>query len=214
MKYLLAFACLLQACVQGHLSTSTDIGFPKNTHPVSAFWPAFDRLPEKGAEYHVELFVRLACRKHPHWLLDPLKGYVGHVFLALKKRNGPDSLVQYFGFYPRAGFPGVFNNKPVDAALADNANHQYDASFGADLNREKFDSLMLRAQSLAKTMRYQTYKYNCVDFATELMNSIVSGNAFALPQRKHSLLPKYCHTPEDLFFLIINKKLHHESEEF
>jgi hypothetical protein len=198
MKQILSTACLLLiSCTTSHIPKPAAISCP-------TYMAGYDQIPDSDSHCFLRIYVRLASHHHPRLLFNPLTGSVGHVFLSLQKANNQDSCVRYFGFYPKNGFPGIFSNKPVTGIFIDNRRSLSDAVFRWNITPQELKSLLRKIQSMADHGIYQTYSHNCVDFALEILNQFKISSSLEILTYRHPLLPRSCHTPEDLYTVLLS----------
>jgi hypothetical protein len=140
--------------------------------PIEAadLWTGFNQIPDTSSVCSVTLLVQKA--------LDPLSG---HAFLQLVKSNGQDSIVRYIGFYRANPKQALFSDAPVPAKLTDDGYHAYHASMRRQISPSELQAVLRELQRLS-TVRYQTYRFNSVDFALRLMDELRLTDPVFLPR--------------------------------
>jgi hypothetical protein len=151
------------------------------------YWTAFNHLPDSESVCAITLLVQKA------W--DPLSG---HAFLQLTKSDGPDSVIQYVGFYRQNPKQALFSDEPVPARLIDDAYHTYHASLRRQITPAELRVVLQELQRLS-TVRYQTFHFNSVDFALRLMDQLRLTNPLLLTGRSA--------TPGRLYRLLKKRKM-------
>jgi len=174
MRPILTTGLLLLALLHSFAQFTTgirNVSEPANI-PVepTGLWTGFNELPDSGSVCSVTLLVQKS------W--DPLSG---HAFLQLVKSNNQDSVVRYIGFYRTNPKQAQFSDEPVPAKLTDDGYHAYHASLRRQVSLADLQAVLHELQRLS-TVRYQTYHFNSVDFALQLMDELRLADPVFLPR--------------------------------
>ena len=173
--------CTFSHCLgQGIWAFKKQTDTPAVRKPVLNYLTPFTRLPDSGVTYSVTLLVEKA--------LHPL---AGHAFLRLSKSNGKDSVVQYIGFYRLNPYQALLSDQPVAAKLEDDAFHAYHAFWRKPITPSQLQTALGEIQRLAASHRYQTFHFNSVNFALEVMNRIDPTHPLSIPHRLATSLRLY-----------------------
>jgi len=119
--------------------------------------PSFNLLSDSGSICSITLLVQKA------W--NPLSG---HAFLELTKSHGPDSVVRYVGFDRQNPKQILFSDAPVPSKLTDDAFHAYHGSLRRRITPAELRAVLQELKQLSAS-RYQTFRFNSVDFALRVM---------------------------------------------
>lgn len=132
---------------------------------LSTRFKAFDSI-QGLAGYELLLCADIPDNTNPDRV--HVKDETGHVFIILSKFAGADTAHIVFGFYPRRPASSILF-KNVRCEILDNGNREYDVHIRRALNAEEFALLTETALALT-SKKYNLNKYNCYDYALELVN--------------------------------------------
>ncbi len=141
----------------------------------------FNNIPNAGATYEVKLCVDIPNNNNPDELWN-MSDRAGHVFLAITKTNGIQSITQNIGFYPettrKAASFGTTNSAIVDDGNPQK-RHEFDASIiMPNISQSDFQSV-LNQMILKSQEQYDLNNYNCAHFALDVLNIIRPSNSIA-----------------------------------
>jgi hypothetical protein len=134
---------------------------------LSSRFKAFDSV-QGAAKHEFMLCADIPDNTDPDRL--HVKDETGHVFLTLSKFLGTDTVHIVFGFYPRRPASSILF-KNVRCEILDNGNRDYDVHIRKQIDAEEFE-LMLETAVTLTNRKYNLNKYNCYDYALELVNSL------------------------------------------
>lgn len=161
------------------LAQSAQVGERKGID-LRRFFKSFDRVPDPGASYAVQLCTDVPVNHDP----TALVGFMGienagHTFLVLSKSNGASLVTQSFGFYA-ARLPSPWHpTRPVPSMIKDNSLHEINAAITCCLTGAQFSLLKEKALQDAGN-DYHLVRFNCSDYALGVYNS-VQENPIILP---------------------------------
>jgi hypothetical protein len=127
----------------------------------------FDSIQGEAA-YSIALCADIPDNNNPDRV--HVKDETGHVFIVLTKIAGIDTVDVVFGFYPRRPASSILF-KNVRCEILDNGNRKYDVHIKKDINAEEFDLMIDKSVELTGK-KYNLNKYNCYDYALELVNAL------------------------------------------
>jgi hypothetical protein len=139
---------------------------------LQRFFKSFDRVPDPGASYAVQLCTDVPVNQDP----TALVGFMGienagHTFLVLTKWNGAHLVTQCFGFYA-ARLPSPWHpTRPVPSMIKDNSHHEINAAITSWLTGAQFSFLKEKALQDARN-DYHLVRFNCSDYALGVYNSV------------------------------------------
>ncbi|MEI9945850.1 MAG: hypothetical protein WDN26_16720 [Chitinophagaceae bacterium] len=142
----------------------------------------FDNVPDAGATCSIEIFTDIPVDGDPTKLFNWRTGSPGHTFLQLKKVNGAQSVCQNIGFYPKTAWKVTSTSAPVDGKFVDNAHHDFNASFKAEVSTSWLRGGLLYIKSLIPTVKYDIDDYNCTDWALNVFNFTAPTSELQIPR--------------------------------
>lgn len=174
---------------------------------VDDYLKCFDNIPDAGATCSIEIFTDLPVNGNPYNFFNWENGSPGHTFLQIKKSNGSQSVQQNIGFYPDQSWKTILTPAPVTGKFADNADHEFNASFKMNLSPEQLQSVITEIEYLAKFVKYDIDEYNCTDFALQVFNIVRTGNALEIPKYNipGGMAPFGTNTPHGLYQALLGK---------
>jgi len=174
---------------------------------VTAFMKCFSGVPDAGAECSITIFTDLPVNNNPSIFFDWVTGATGHVFLQLTKATGMQSVTQIVGFTAQKPFSAITTDGPVAGKVVDNTGHKYNAYLMMDISIAQLRSAITEIEFLASTMSYDIARYNCVDFALQVINTIRGTSPLIIPKYQ---IPgqtfSTSNTPEGLYTLLASMK--------
>ena len=139
---------------------------------LERLFKCFDRVPDEGAHYSVQLCAEVPVKSDPMALVGWRGGEnAGHTFLVLKKWRDGIGVTQCFGFYPLRR-PSMWNPmKGVPSEIRDNEHHEINAAITVELTAAGFLLVLEKALFLAAN-EYRLVDFNCSDFALTVFNCV------------------------------------------
>lgn len=185
------------------LQVNYETSFSKPGIDVAAYMKCFSAVPDAGAECTISIFTDLPVNNDPSIFFDWMTGATGHCFLQLTKATGMQSVTQIIGFTAQKPFAAITQEASVAGKLVDNTGHKYNAYLTMDISLAQLRAAINEIQFLAGAMAYNIAKYNCVDFALQVMNTIRGVNPLIIPKFQ---IPgqtfSASNTPEGLYRLL------------
>ena len=139
---------------------------------LQKFINCFSAIPDAGSTCTIEILSDLPVDNDPNKLFNFDSESPGHVFLQIRKSNGPQSVLQNIGFYPETNWKAMLTPAPVKGKFVDNGRHEFNASLKMSLTPAQLRTTFTHMQSLANFIRYDIDEYNCTDFALEVFNYV------------------------------------------
>jgi hypothetical protein len=160
-------------------------------------------IPSNGATYDVELCADIPINGNPN--INVFLDKPGHAFLQITKTNGSASLSRSFGFYPKDQYSSLTLD-PVESVILEDNLHAYDAKIRMSLTETQYNQLMNYSINLANNTQYDLNNYNCVNFALDCFNSVLSsGNKISAPNIPIGYITNG-KTPASLYSNLVNMK--------
>ncbi|MBI1342863.1 MAG: hypothetical protein GC171_08015 [Terrimonas sp.] len=137
---------------------------------------------DANAQYEVLLCADVPDNDNPSRVI--YYGQPGHVFLVLNKIPFPgDTISQSFGLYPLHMFWSLSFHK-IRSKIGNNEKREYDIRLSKSLSAWEFARLLEQAVQLS-AHKYHIKKYNCMQFALDLFNTVsdiqLSANTVRFP---------------------------------
>ncbi|TDW96981.1 hypothetical protein [Dinghuibacter silviterrae] len=180
---------------------------------IQDIFQTFERVPDAGATYTLELCIALPVKNDPGASMN-FSGWglmAGHCFLILRKQNGPVAHSRSFGFYPARRLSFWKPLRPYPSCIRDNRLHRAHARTRMTISPQDFETVREAAFS-ASMSSYRLLDYNCADFALAVFNSVRAEPVVPppygvqcfgiplgynrLPSRKQMMIPQ---TPHGLY---------------
>ncbi|MBS1598447.1 MAG: hypothetical protein JST75_09475 [Bacteroidetes bacterium] len=175
---------------------------------VASYMDCFSTLADAGAQCTLSIFTDLPVDNNPDIFFNWYAGATGHVFLQLTKSNADRFVTQVIGFQPQKPMQAMFGAGSVASKIVDNGSHKYNASLTMNITPAQLASVISEIEFLAGTMQYDIAKYNCVDFALQVVNIIRGVNPLIIPRYQipgQDDITK-SNTPQGLYKLLQQKK--------
>ena len=148
---------------------------------IAKYLKCFETLADVGSICSIKILTDIPVNGDPSKFFDWTNSSPGHTFLQFTKTNAGNSIQQYFGFYPEAGWKTIASTAPVKGKFADNQGHEFNASLTMNITPDKFRSALNKIAYLSRFIQYDIDEYNCTDFALEVFNSVRAGNYLEIP---------------------------------
>jgi len=145
---------------------------------LQKFINCFNAVPDDGADCSIEIFADIPVDANPNTFFDFNTGSPGHVFINVRKSNGPQVASQNIGFYPKSGYKAS-TYAPTAGKLVNNEHHEFNASLKMNLSPTQLNSILNKMQQLSN-LNYDVDEYNCADWALDIFNH-VRANKVAVP---------------------------------
>jgi len=181
---------------------------------VTGFMKCFSNIPDAGSLCSISIYTDLPVDNNPDIFFNWYAGATGHVFLQLTK-SGQDRVVnQVIGFAPQKPMQAMFGPNAVASKIVDNGGHKYNASLTMNISPAQLMTAISKILFLSATMQYDIAKYNCVDFALQVINTIRDVNPLIIPRYPipgQDDITK-SNTPQGLYKLLQQKKNSNDAE--
>lgn len=128
----------------------------------------FNSIPDNASTvYSAKLYTELADQNRPGALLN--SSFVpGHTFITMTKTNGPNTVNETFGFYPKSSMKASLQVS-TKSMIVDNQGHDYQASLVMTVDAAQFTA-MINIAIIKAQKDYNMTGYNCTDFALDVFN--------------------------------------------
>ena len=150
---------------------------------LEAWLKCFTDISDAGASCTITICADLPVDDDPTANVNLYNGATGHCYMELKKTNGAQSVTQVIGFTAQDPFAAIVHGDEfVPGKLVDNAGHKYDASITMNTSAEAFNRALEQMKSMSKNLAYSITRFDCLDFALDVFNSIRPNNPLILPK--------------------------------
>jgi len=170
---------------------------------LAAYLKCFNTVPDADAQCSITIFTDLPVNNDPTKIFNWYSGATGHCFLQLTKTNGSQTITQVIGFTAVKPFAALTANDPVLSKIVDNAGHKFNACFTMPVTPSQLNAAIAEILLIGQDIQYSISKYNCVDFALQVINSIRGTNPLIIPKYQ---IPGQAlsdsNTPEGLYKLL------------
>ena len=150
---------------------------------LGAWLKCFTDIPDAGASCSITICADLPVDDDPTANVNLYNGATGHCFMQLKKTNGAQSVTQVIGFTAQDPLAAIVHGDEfVPGKLVDNANHKYDASITMNTSADGFNHALEQMKTMSNNLAYSITRFDCLDFALDVFNSIRPNNPLLLPK--------------------------------
>jgi hypothetical protein len=139
---------------------------------IEKYLKCFASVPDNGATCSIEILADIPVDSDPNKLFNWQTESPGHTFIQIKKTNGSQSVVQNIGFYPVSNWKVTLTPAPIEGKIADNGEHEFNASLKMNLSSEDLKSVLNKIHYLSRFIKYDIDEYNCTDFALDVFNEV------------------------------------------
>jgi hypothetical protein len=139
---------------------------------IQEVFDAFDRVPDAGATYTIQLCAALPVKGDPGASMNFSGGLkAGHTFLVVGKENGTARVSRSFGFYPAGRLSMWTPTRPHPSVIRDNRRHGVHARLVMRMTAVDFEAVRVLAITGAWN-DYRLLSFNCAGYAGAIFNSV------------------------------------------